>query len=50
MTRFIRQEFAPDLSDTFLALKKTGNGNSIAGTEGCQILLELDQHPQSQLL
>lgn len=39
---WVRQEFAPDLSDAFLAMRDDGTSVTIAGTEGCQILSELD--------
>jgi len=41
---WIRQEFAPDLSDAFLAMRDQGIAMTIAGTQGCQILPELDCH------
>ena len=39
---WIRQEFAPDLSDAFLAMRDNEKSITIAGTDGCQILSELD--------
>jgi nicotinamidase-related amidase len=39
---WIRQEFSPDLSDAFLAMRDQGTNITIAGTDGCQILSELD--------
>jgi nicotinamidase-related amidase len=39
---WVRQEFAPDLSDAFLVLRDTDTAITIAGTDGCQILPELD--------
>src|SRR5215510_4546786 len=39
---WIRQEFAPDLSDAFLTMRDHGKTITIAGTDGCQILSELD--------
>lgn len=39
---WIRQEFAPDLSDAFLAMRDEGTSITIADTDGCQILPELD--------
>jgi nicotinamidase-related amidase len=39
---WVRQEFAPDLSDAFLAMRDKGMSVTIAGTEGCQILPDLD--------
>ena len=41
-TVWIRQEFAPDLSDAFLSMRDRGTTLTIAGTNGCQILSELD--------
>jgi nicotinamidase-related amidase len=42
---WIRQEFALDLSDAFLEMRKDNIHVTIAGTEGCQLLAELDYHP-----
>ena len=39
---WIRQEFAPDLSDAFLVMRERGLAITIAGTDGCKILPELD--------
>ena len=39
---WVRQEFAPDLSDAFLAMRDHNRSITIAGTEGSQILSELD--------
>ena len=41
---WVRQEFAPDLSDAFLSMRDQGIAVTIAGTPGCQILHELDVH------
>jgi nicotinamidase-related amidase len=38
---WVRQEFKDDLSDAFLAMKKSGHKITIAGTEGCQLLPEI---------
>src|SRR5690606_591882 len=38
---WVRQEFAPDLSDAFLLMRKTGTKVTIAGTEGCELLPDL---------
>ncbi|MGE5530288.1 MAG: cysteine hydrolase family protein, partial [Patescibacteria group bacterium] len=38
---WVRQEFAPDLSDAFLEMKRRGIRVTIAGTEGCKLLPEL---------
>ena len=40
---WIRQEFKDDLSDAFLALRKSGNKITIENTEGCQLLPELNR-------
>jgi nicotinamidase-related amidase len=42
---WIRQEFAPDLSDAFLEMRKYHIPVTIAGTEGSKLLAELDYHP-----
>jgi nicotinamidase-related amidase len=42
---WVRQEFAPDLSDAFLEMRKDNLRVTIAGTEGCQILAELHREP-----
>jgi len=39
---WIRQEFAPDLSDAFLAMRDSGMTITMAGTTGCEILPDLD--------
>src|SRR5262245_46971488 len=41
-TIWVRQEFRPDLSDAFLEMRKENVKITIAGTEGAQILSELD--------
>lgn len=40
---WVRQEFEPDLSDAFLAMRQTGRRVTIKGTRGCQLLAELDR-------
>lgn len=40
---WVRQEFKDDLSDAFLALRKSGNKITIENTEGCKFLAELNQ-------
>jgi len=42
---WVRQEFAPDLHDAFLEMRKHNLRVTIAGTDGCEILPELDRHP-----
>src|SRR5690242_3338041 len=39
---WVRQEFEPDLSDAFLAMRDHRKAITIAGTTGCQILSELN--------
>ena len=39
---WVRQEFAPDLSDALLAMRDHNKSITIAGTEGAQLLSELD--------
>ena len=40
---WVRQEFEDDLSDAFLAMKKSGRKITIKNTEGCQLLPELSR-------
>jgi nicotinamidase-related amidase len=47
---WVRQEFAPDLHDAFLALRDAGTAVTIAGTAGCQILPELDVRPGDRIV
>jgi nicotinamidase-related amidase len=47
---WVRQEFAPDLSDAFLEMRRRGIAITIAGTDGCQILPELDYDPSDQVI
>lgn len=42
---WIRQEFAADLSDAFLEMRKYNIHVTIAGTEGCKLLAELEYDP-----
>lgn len=35
---WVRQEFAPDLSDAFLSMRQTGRRVTIRGTAGCDLL------------
>jgi nicotinamidase-related amidase len=42
---WVRQEFAPDLSDAFIAMRKHGIRTTMTGTDGCEILPELDRLP-----
>ncbi|HEY1329818.1 MAG TPA: isochorismatase family cysteine hydrolase [Casimicrobiaceae bacterium] len=47
---WIRQEFAPDLHDAFLAMRANNVSITIAGTAGCDILSELERHPRDLVL
>jgi len=47
---WVRQEFAPDLSDAFLVMRKRNLRVTIAGTEGCEILPELQRHPSDTII
>ena len=40
---WIRQEFRSDLQDAFLAMRKKGIRITLEGTEGCQLLPELNR-------
>ncbi|MDX1428811.1 MAG: cysteine hydrolase, partial [Rhodothermales bacterium] len=42
---WVRQEFAPDLSDAFLVMRKHDIHITIAGTSGALLLDELDRDP-----
>jgi nicotinamidase-related amidase len=43
---WVRQEFALNLNDAFLELRRQGKRITITGTKGCQILPELDCRPE----
>jgi nicotinamidase-related amidase len=47
---WIRQEFAPDLSDAFLEMRKRNIHMTITGTQGCRLLPELNYHPSDLML
>jgi nicotinamidase-related amidase len=47
---WIRQEFAPDLHDAFLEMRKHNLHVTIAGTDGCELLPELDQRPTDKTI
>lgn len=47
---WIRQEFAPNLSDAFLEMRKRNIHVTIAGTQGCHLLPELNYHPSDLML
>ena len=43
---WVRQEFAPDLHDAFLDMRKNNEPITISGTPGCEILSELDHRAE----
>lgn len=45
---WVWQEFAPDLHDAFPEMRKYGLRVTIAGTEGCELLPELDRRPADE--
>lgn len=47
---WVRQEFKPDLSDAFLEMRAENISITIAGTEGAQMLAELDVQPQDTVI
>ena len=47
---WVRQEFAPDLHDAFLEMRKRGQRVTIAGTDGCELLPELDRRPADETI
>jgi nicotinamidase-related amidase len=47
---WVRQEFAPDLHDAFLDMRKRNLRITIAGTNGCELLPELDRRPTDQVI
>jgi len=47
---WIRQEFAPDLSDGFLEIRKQNIRVTASGTDGCEVLAELDRHPAEKVI
>src|SRR5262245_41013971 len=47
---WVRQEFAPDLSDAFLRMRRENLRVTIAGTDGCELLPELDRHASDRVL
>jgi nicotinamidase-related amidase len=47
---WVRQEFAPDLHDAFLEMRRHKVRVTIAGTEGCEILPELDRRPADETI
>ncbi len=47
---WFKQEFKPDLSDAFLHMRRSGKKYTISGTDGCEILPELDVLPEDYIL
>ena len=47
---WVRQEFKSDLTDAFLDMRRRGVAITIAETEGCQILPELQQAPADHVI
>lgn len=47
---WVRQEFKPDLSDAYLEMRKEDISITIAGTEGAQLLPELDVQPMDTVI
>jgi nicotinamidase-related amidase len=47
---WIRQEFKPDLSDAFLEMRRHGIQVTIAGTDGCEILPELERRSDERVI
>src|SRR5262245_63597088 len=47
---WVRQEFAPDLSDAFLRMRRENLRVTIAGTDGCELLPELERHASDRVL
>jgi nicotinamidase-related amidase len=47
---WVRQEFAPDLHDAFLEMRKHNLHVTIAGTDGCELLPELDYRPTDKTI
>jgi nicotinamidase-related amidase len=47
---WVRQEFAPDLSDAFLRMRRENVHVTIAGTDGCELLPELERHASDRVL
>jgi len=47
---WVRQEFAPDLHDAFLDMRKNDLRVTIAGTPGCELLPELHKDSNDQVI
>lgn len=47
---WVRQEFAPDLSDAFLEMRRNNLRVTIVGTDGCELLPELERRPLEKVI
>ncbi len=47
---WFKQAFKPDLSDAFPHMRRSGKKYTIVGTDGCEILPELDVKPEDHIL
>ena len=47
---WVRQEFSPDLSDAFLRMRRENLRVTIAGTDGCELLPELEHREYDKVL
>jgi nicotinamidase-related amidase len=47
---WVRQEFSPDLSDAFLQMRRENLRVTIAGTDGCELLPELERHASEKVI
>jgi nicotinamidase-related amidase len=47
---WVRQEFAPDLSDAFPRMRRENLRVTITGTDGCELLPELERHASDKVL
>lgn len=47
---WVRQEFAPDLSDAFLRMRRESLRVTLAGTDGCEFLSELKRHASEKVI
>jgi nicotinamidase-related amidase len=47
---WVRQEFVADLSDAFLRMRRENLRVTIAGSDGCELLPELERHASDKVL
>ncbi|MCZ6673616.1 MAG: cysteine hydrolase [Verrucomicrobia bacterium] len=47
---WFKQAFKSDLSDAFLHMRRSGKKYTISGTDGCELLTELDVFPNDHIL